>query len=113
LTSHTQNIEISERRLDHDHVRAFFEIQLDFAHRFPSIGRVHLVAPPVAELWGRLRSFPKWSIKTGGVLGSVRKNRQIRKSSLVEGLSDPADTAIHHVRRGNDISAGPSMRYRR
>src|SRR5690348_15031311 len=52
LASQRKNVQVGEGRFHHDDVRALFDIERNFAHRFPLIGRVHLVRAAVAELWG-------------------------------------------------------------
>ena len=65
-------IEIRHRRLDHDHVRAFFQIELDFAHGFAPVGRVHLIAAAVAELRRRIRRLAERPVEHRRELGRSR-----------------------------------------
>ena len=71
-------IEIRHRRLDHDHVGAFFQIELDLAHGLAPVGRVHLIAAPVAELRRGFGGFAERPVKHRGELGRVGQNRRVR-----------------------------------
>ncbi len=55
------DVQVGHRGLHHHDVGAFVDVDLDFAQRFLDVGRVHLVAAPVAELrrgFGRLAERP-------------------------------------------------------
>src|SRR5690242_17101368 len=45
------DVEIRQSGLDHDHVRAFFEIERDLFQSFARVARIHLIASAIAELW--------------------------------------------------------------
>src|SRR5208283_68672 len=55
---------IARRRLDHDDVGAFLDVQRDFFQRFACIGGVHLVAAAIAELRRGLRGFAERAVET-------------------------------------------------
>src|SRR4051812_1622236 len=59
LAHPTHDVEVRERGLDHDNVRALFDIQGNLAQSFASVRGVHLVAAPVPKLRGALGSLPE------------------------------------------------------
>src|SRR5215217_7235333 len=56
------DVEIRQGGLDHDNVRSLLDIQLDFEECFVGVGRVHLVAAPVAEGGCALGGLPERSV---------------------------------------------------
>src|SRR5271165_7458614 len=105
----TNNVQIGKRRLHHHHIRAFLQIQLHFLHRFTRICGIHLVAAPIAKLRRGFRGFPERPIEAGTVFGSVGNNGNIFKFMFIEFRPYGADPAVHHVRGGDHISAGPRV----
>src|SRR6267142_3916623 len=103
LADASNHIEIRQGGLDHDYVRAFFEIQCNFLEGFAHIRRVHLITSAVAELRCRLRGFAEWPVKRGAIFCGVRKNRHVFEGLRVELLADCRDSPIHHVGGGNDV----------
>ena len=106
------HVEIRKRRFNHHHVGAFLQIQPHFLQRLAGIGGIHLIAAAVAELGRRLRRLAKRAVEPGTVLRGVRKNGDVFELVFVEHLSNRADTAIHHIRGRDDISAGARVRKR-
>src|SRR5574341_1286424 len=53
---------------------------------------------PISKLWCRMSGFPKWSIKSRGVLCGVRHYSYTLKPVFIEYLSYYTDTPIHHIR---------------
>jgi hypothetical protein len=45
----TDHVEVGQRRLHHQHVRALGQVELALAQRLAHVGRIHLVAAAVAE----------------------------------------------------------------
>src|SRR5690348_4124089 len=105
-------IQISQRGLYHDHVRALFQVELDFAYRLARVARIHLVAAPVTELGRGIRRFAEWSVERRAVFRRVGKNRDILKFIFVELAPDRGDAAVHHVRGRDDIGSSARMRKR-
>src|SRR6185437_8301765 len=105
-------IQISQRGLYHDHVRALFQVELDFAHRLARVGRIHLVAAPVTELGRGIRRFAEWSVECRAVFRRVGKDRDILKFVFVEFAPDRGDAAVHHVGGRDDIGSSPRVRKR-
>src|SRR5665213_400338 len=57
-------IQIRHGRLDHQHVRAFFQIELHLMHGLAAVGGIHLIRAAVAELRRRFGGFAERSIKS-------------------------------------------------
>src|SRR6202030_4339672 len=112
LANPLDNIQVWQRRLHHDHVRALFQVERHLAQCFPRVGRIHLVAAPIAKLRRRLRRFAERPVKSGTILRGIRKNCHVLKSVRVEFLPDRAHSAVHHVRWCHDIRSRTSMRQR-
>src|SRR2546425_8455692 len=53
------DVQIRQRGLDHDDVRALVEVERDLAQSLQRVGRVHLVRAPVAELRRRVGGLPE------------------------------------------------------
>ena len=87
------HVQIGQRRLHHDDVRAFFEIERHFAQRLARIRRIHLVAAPVAKLRRGLRGFAERPVERGAIFRGVGKNRDILEIVLVEPAPDGAPRA--------------------
>ena len=84
----------------------------DLADRLLGIGRVHLVAAPVAELRRRVGGLAERTVEARAVLGGVGHDRDLLEAVLVERTADGADAAVHHVRRRHDVGAGLGVRQR-
>ncbi len=102
-------VEIGHRRLHHDHVGAFFQVQLDLAHGFAPVGRIHLVAAAVAELRGRFGGLAERPVEDRGEFGRVGKNRDLLEAVGVQRLADGRHAAVHHVGRRHDVGAGAGV----
>src|SRR5580658_1337490 len=99
-------VEVGQGRLDHDHVSALFDVELDFAHGFAQVGSIHLIGAAVAELRGGVGGLAERAVESRGELGGVRKNRRVNEAGFVEGAADGGDAAIHHVGGGDDVDSG-------
>src|SRR5882724_7492147 len=105
--AHTPNhVQIRERRLDHNHVRALFEIKLHFLQRFPYIGRVHLVTAPVAKLRSGLSRFPERSVGGRTIFCRIRKDGNVLELVFIQRFANGPHSPIHHVRWSDDVRAG-------
>ena len=102
----TDDIEVGHGRLDHDDVGTFVEVEADFLHGFPGIGRIHLILAAVTELRGRIGGIAEGTVKSRGVFDGVGHDGYVLEAVFVEGRADGGDTAVHHIRRGDDIGAG-------
>ncbi len=71
------DVQVRQRRLDHDHVGAFGQVEADFADCFATIGRVHLIPASVAELGRRISGLTKWPVERAGVLGGIGQDGRI------------------------------------
>ncbi len=74
--------------------------------RLAGVGRVHLVAAPVAELRRAVRGLAERSVERGGVLGGVGHDGRVLEALVVQLAPDGRDAPVHHVRRGDDVGAG-------
>src|ERR1700680_5275593 len=107
------DVEIRKGWLDHDHVGAFRDVEVDFAHSLAHVCRIHLVRAAVAELRSGGGRFAEWSVEAGGELGCVRKNGRVDAAGSVEGAADGCDTSVHHVGWRNHVDASAGKRDRR
>src|SRR6266404_3478 len=108
--AHTPNhVQIRERRLDHNHVRALFEIKLHFLQRFPYIGRVHLVTAPVAKLRSGLSRFPERSVEGRTIFCRIRKDGNVLELVFIQRFANGPHSPIHHVRWSDDVRAGADI----
>src|SRR6266705_1752091 len=88
ITGSCNDIEISKGWFDHDNVRAFFDIELNFPQSFACIRRVHLITTPVAELWRRACGFAKRPVEARRIFGCVRHDRRIQETLGVQSAPD-------------------------
>ena len=100
------DVEVGDGGLDHDHVGALLKVELDFAHGFAGVGRVHLVAAAVAEGWSGVGGLAEGSVEAAGELGGVAHDGRVLEAVGVERSAQGLDAAIHHVRGGDDVNAG-------
>ena len=105
LAHRPDHVEVGKRRLDHDRVGALGEVELALAERLADVGRVHLVAPPVAEGRRRVGRLAERAVEGGGVLGRVGDDRQLLEALGVERPADRADAAVEHVARADGVGA--------
>jgi hypothetical protein len=104
------HVQIGQRRLDHDQVGPFGQIEFDFAQSFAGSSRkIHLITAAVAELWGALSRVAERPVKGTRVLGGVAHDRHMRIAGLIEGAADGAHHAVHHGAGGDDVGAGASV----
>ncbi len=113
LLDPADHVEVGDRRLDHQHVGALFEVEHGLADRLGGVGGVELVAAAVAELRGRLGGLAEGAVEGGGVLGAVGDDRHAGVALLVELVADRADPAVHHVARRDRVGAGLGVGDRR
>ncbi len=103
------DVEIGQRGLDHDHVRALLHVEQRLAHRLAPVGRIHLVAAPVAERGRRVGRLAERAVEGRGELRAVGEDRHVREALGVERGADRADAAVHHVARRDDVRAGARL----
>ena len=102
-----QNVEIGQARLDHDHVGALGDVELDFAQRLVGVRRVHLVGALVADQRGAgADRVAEWAVEGGGVFGRIGHDLDVAKAGGIEAGADGADAAVHHVGGRDDVAAG-------
>ena len=94
-----QHVEIRHRRLHHDHVRAFFQIEFDLAHGLAQVRRVHLVGAAIAEVRRRIGRFAERPIEAAGKLRRVGEYGDVLETVLVERGANGGHAAVHHVGR--------------
>src|ERR1017187_5737303 len=71
LTGRAYDVEVGHGRLHEDHVGAFAEVEVNFAHGFADVGAVHLIGLAVAELGCGIGGFAERSGKGAGKLRGV------------------------------------------
>ena len=101
----SDDVEVRQRGLDHDHIGAFLDVERHLAQGFAGVGRVHLVAAPVAELRRRVGSVTEGPVETRSVLGGVAENGRVLETVDVERLADGPDAPVHHVRGRDHVGA--------
>src|SRR5216684_5134083 len=105
----SNDVEVGQRGLDHDHVGAFFQIERHFFQRFAGIGGIHLIAAAVAELRHGLGGFAEGAVKSGAVFSGVGKNRNVFEFVFVEFFANSGNATVHHVGGRDDIGAGAGV----
>jgi hypothetical protein len=106
LTHTAEHVEVSERRLDHQHVGALFFVETRLAKPFARISRIHLVGRAVAELGRAIGRVAKRPVERRGVFHGVREDGEVFVRRLVEGLPNRRDAPVHHVARGDHVGTG-------
>ncbi len=104
------HVEVGQRRLDHHDVGALLDVERRLAHRLVAVGRIHLVAAPVAERRRRVGRLAERAVEGGGELRRVGHDRRLGEALVVERVADRADAAVHHVARRDDVGAGAGLR---
>src|SRR5580658_859820 len=99
------DVEIGHGGLHENHVGAFVEVEVDFAHGFAEVGAVHLVGFAVAELGGGVGGFAEGTVKGRCDFGGVAEDGRVGEVFFVEGAADGSDAAVHHVAGGDDVGA--------
>ncbi len=110
LLDAVQHVEVGERRLDHEHVGALLHVQQRLAHRLVGVGRVHLVAAPVAERGRGVGGLAERPVEGGGVLGRVGDDRRVLEVLGVQLGAQRADAAVHHVAGRHGVGARTRVR---
>src|ERR671917_924560 len=105
LAHPAHHVEVGQRRLHHNDVRALADVELDLRQRLAGVRRVHLVGAAVAELGGAVCGLAERAVEGGGVLGGVGHDRGVLETLVVELGPNGGDPAVHHVRRGDDVGA--------
>ena len=100
------HVQVGEGRFYHDDIGAFGDVALDLPHGHAPVGRVHLVAAPVAELGRGVGGHAEWTVEGGGVFGGVAHDRHIGIPMVVQGSADGPHLTVHHRRRGHQIRSG-------
>ena len=106
------DIQVGQRRLDHDDVGSFGHVQLHFPKRLPPVRRVHLILSPVPELGRAFGRVPEGPVEGAGVLGRVAHDGGVLQPRGVQGGSDGADHAVDHPRGRDHVGAGRGMHHR-
>src|SRR4051794_11038406 len=78
------DVEVGDSGLDHDHVSAFFEVELNLFRGFANVAGIHLVGATVAERRGGIGSFAEGPVVAAGELGGVTEDGNVLKTVLVE-----------------------------
>ena len=101
------DVEVSESRLDHEHVRSLHDVPVGGAHGEAAAAHRQLVALPVPEGRGRVRRVPERTVELGGKLDGVGHDGDpVGRPDVLQHVLDGLDTAIHHVcERGNTVDS--------
>src|SRR5258708_3060491 len=91
------NMQVRQRGLNHNHIRALFEIKLHFFQSFPRIGGIHLITAPVAKLGSGLSRFPERSVEAGAVFRGIRKNGNVLELMFIQRFTNGPHAPVHHV----------------
>ena len=103
------DVQVGQRRLDHEDVRALVHIQGGLAQRLLAVGRVHLVTAAVAELGRAFGRVPERTVEGRGVFDRIAHYRHHVVRVLVQGSADLAHPAVHHVRGRHHVRSGLGM----
>src|ERR1039457_7160352 len=106
------DVEVGERGLDHDHVRALLDVEDGFAHGLALVRGVHLVRAPVPRPRGRVGSIAEGAVEHGREFRAVGEDRGIGEPGDVERLADRGDLSIHHPARRDDVRACRRLAHR-
>ena len=80
IAHRAHDVEIGQRRLDHDHVGPFGQVERHLAQRLAGVGgRVHLVAAAIAELRRAFGGVAERAVERAGELGRVAHDRHVRE----------------------------------
>mmetsp|Transcript_66113 Transcript_66113/g.131132 ORF Transcript_66113/g.131132 Transcript_66113/m.131132 type:complete len:391 (+) Transcript_66113:420-1592(+) len=105
LPETVNHVEVRQPRLNHQHIRTLELVEGGLDEGLTAVGRVLLVRLLVAKAGVRVERVAEGAVVRRGVLGRVSEDRHVRESVRVERVTDSADTAIHHVGRGDDVAA--------
>src|SRR5215208_1295113 len=106
LADAPQDVKVRQRWLDHHDVSALLDVEVRLDQRLAGVGRVHLVATPVAELGGALGGVAERAVEGRGVLGRIRHSRGVLEAFVVELGPDRRDAPVHHVGGRDYIGSG-------
>src|SRR4051794_5852525 len=101
LAHRAHDVEVRQRRLDHQHIRALRDVELALAERLADVAGIHLVPPAVAERRHRAGGVAKRPVERRGVLGRVGDDRRVGELG-----SNCRDAPVHHVARTDGVRAG-------
>src|SRR5256714_6675025 len=102
---HLDDVEVCDRGLDHEEVRALHHVQLGLAHRLARVGRVHLVRAPVAERGRAVRRLAERPVEGRRVLHGIGHDGHVLEPGLVQPLAYRCDLPVHHRRRRDDVGS--------
>jgi hypothetical protein len=103
------DVEVRHAGLDHEDVGALVGVEVGLEQRLAAVGRVLLVRLLVAEPGVRVEGVAERPVVRRRVLGRVRHDAHVREPLRVERRADRADAAVLHVRRRDDVRAGPGL----
>ena len=99
-------VEAGQARLDQQDVRPFGHVLRELAERLATVGRIHLVAAPVAERRGAVGRLAERPVERGGGLGRVGHDRGVGAPRPIERRPDGRHLAVHHRRGRHDVRPG-------
>ena len=112
LGAHARDdIEVRQRRLDHDDVRAFGDVEPHLFDRLSGIADVLLVSLAIAAIGdGDIDGIAERAVQRRGIFSAVGENDAVGEVSVVERRSDGGHLTIHHAGRCDDVGACRGLR---
>ena len=105
LVAHpADDVQVGQRRLDHDHVGALLQVQQGLEHGLAAVARVHLVGLAVA-LGRAVAGVAEGAVVGAGVLGAVGQDRRVGEAVARPAGSRMAPTRPSIMSLGLTMSA--------
>ncbi len=102
-------IQVRQRGLDHDNIRALPHVERTLAHGFAGVMPIHLVAFPVAKRRRGACRVPERPVKGRSELRGICHNRDITESIPVKHPADGSNAPVHHIAGGDHVRARPRV----
>ena len=104
------DVEVGERRLDHDDVRALGDVEVDLLEGLAAVRGIHLVLAAIAELRRAVGGVAEGAVVAGGVFDGVAHDGGVLEALFIERGADGGDAAVHHVGGRDDVGARLRLR---
>ena len=107
------DVEVAERRLDHDHVGTLRNVGAHLHQRLAGVAPVLLVGLAITPTDdGAIDGVAERPVEAAGVLRRVGENGRVAMAGAIESGSDRANLAIHHPAGSHHVGAGVGLRDR-
>ena len=100
------DVQIGACGLDHYHIGALGDIELDLAHGLPPVAPCHLVSGAVPLPGSRFRDVPEGAVVGRLELGAVRHDGDAAESGINQSLAYGGHLSVHHAAGGDDVRPG-------